>query len=182
MNQPNETTPAPPELRILILDDSTPDAELIQHALRKMNMPFTARVCASEPDFRQALAEFEPVVILSDHMLPGFSGEEALALARQLRPDAPFIFVSGAIGEETVASLLRDGATDFVAKHNLSRLEMVVTRALREMQVRLEARRAVEGLRETIEVLRGTKRAFKSKTLGDLRERLEYLVNTVPWW
>lgn len=181
MNLPADAT-ASRAVEVLLVEDNPFDAELIQHELLEGRLHFTIRRCASEADMRQALAGIAPDLILADYKLPGFSGAAAMALARQTHPDVPFIFVSGAIGEGNVAELLRDGATDYVRKDNLARLAPVVTRALREKQLRAEARRAVQGLREAIAVLRGTRRSFKSKALGQLRERLENLVGTTPWW
>lgn len=181
MNLPGESR-APSPIEVLLVEDNPFDAELIQRELLERRLHFSVRLCASEPEMRQALAGTAPDLILADYRLSGFNGAAAMALARQSHPEVPFIFVSGAISPESVAELLRGGATDFIPKDNLARLEPVVTRALREKQLRVEARRAVQGLRETIEVLRGTKRSFKSKALGNLREKLEHLVDTTPWW
>lgn len=186
--KPASQTPLPVEplpdqpLRILLLEDVPQDAELIRFELQQVGAAFTTQVVASEPAFRIALREFAPDIILADFSLPSFDGLTALSIARELRCEAPFIFVSGSIGEENVAALFRSGATDLVVKHNLSRLAPSVSRALRELRQRLEARRAVEALRQTIDVLRDTKQAFKSRTLGHLREKLERLVETTPWW
>jgi diguanylate cyclase (GGDEF)-like protein/PAS domain S-box-containing protein len=95
----------------------------------------------SEPSFEQALREFAPDVILSDFSMPGFDGMAALALARELAPDTPFIFVSGTIGEEYAIRALKNGATDYVLKSNLLRLPAAVERALAEARERRERRR-----------------------------------------
>ncbi|PWQ83075.1 two-component system sensor histidine kinase/response regulator, partial [Stenotrophomonas maltophilia] len=71
-------------------------------------------------------------VILSDFELPGFSGGQALDLARGAAPDVPFIFVAGVIGEDNAVELLKRGATDYVSKSRLSRLPVVLGRALKE--------------------------------------------------
>jgi CheY-like chemotaxis protein len=169
-------------LRILLLEDEARDAELMQFELQTIGVPFTTKVVATEAAFRAALRDFAPDLILADFSLPSFDGLTALAIARELRREAPFIFVSGSIGEEKVAALLRNGATDLVLKRNLLRLGPTVTRALRELEQRAEARRAVQALREAIDVLRDTKRSFKSRALGDLRQKLERLVETTPWF
>lgn len=178
---PTDGSPVQP-LRILLLEDSARDAEMIQFELRALDVPSTTKVVGTSADFRTALSEFAPDIILSDFSLPAFDGLSALGLARELCCEAPFIFVSGAIGEENAAALFRCGATDLVVKNNLSRLGPAVVRARRELEHRAEARRAVQALRQTIEVLRDTKRSFKSKTLGELRQKLERLVETSPWW
>jgi signal transduction histidine kinase len=82
--------------------------------------------------FVNALSQPCYQLVLSDCVLPGFSGAEALILSRQSRPELPFIFVSGQIGEEAAIDSLRQGATDYVLKHRLSRLAPAVRRALEE--------------------------------------------------
>jgi diguanylate cyclase (GGDEF)-like protein/PAS domain S-box-containing protein len=80
-------------------------------------------------------------VILSDFSMPGFDGMAALAIARELSPDTPFIFVSGTIGEEYAIRALKAGATDYVVKANLVRLPAAVERALAEARERRARRR-----------------------------------------
>ena len=80
-------------------------------------------------------------MILSDFSMPGFDGMAALALARELSPDTPFVFVSGTIGEEYAIRALKNGATDYVLKSNLMRLPAAVERALAEARERRERRR-----------------------------------------
>jgi PAS domain S-box-containing protein/diguanylate cyclase (GGDEF)-like protein len=107
-----------------------------------------------EKSFVDALHEFMPDVILSDFSMPGFDGTAALALAREICPDTPFIFVSGAIGEETAINALKSGATDYVLKSNLVRLPSAVERARAEAVARRERRRTDAQLRES-ESLKG---------------------------
>jgi CheY-like chemotaxis protein len=169
------------ELQVIVLEDVMWDAELIQRQLMSLERKCCIHHCTDQPAFTRALASINPDLILSDFKLPGFSGSEALAIAREAYPDVPFVLVSGAIGEETLARLLREGATDYVGKNNLKLLPPIAQRALQERQMKIEARRAIHAVREAIEVLRDTKRAFKSKALGQLREKLELLLET-PFW
>ena len=132
------------ELRILLVEDARADAELEVRELRRAGLRFSSRVVEVEPDFRRELDVFDPHVILSDFSLPRFSGLEALAISRQMRPDTPFIFVSGTIGEENAVAALRNGATDYVLKTNLKRFGPAVLRAVdeaRERTARLTAER-----------------------------------------
>jgi formate hydrogenlyase transcriptional activator len=131
-------------LRILILEDVATDAELMARELGKGELDFTAKVVASGEKFVRELAAFTPGLILSDYSLPGFNGTEALAIAKERCPDVPFVFVSGAIGEESAIELLKEGATDYVLKQRLSRLVPAVRRALSEAEER-RARLKVEG-------------------------------------
>ena len=136
-------------LRILIVEDLASDAELMAYELRQANLPFSTRRVENDVDFLRELAQFRPDLILSDYHLPHFNGLAALALAQEHCPDVPFIFVSGAIGEEVAIDTLKRGATDYVLKDRLSRLVPAVKRALREAVDRRERRQAEAALRES---------------------------------
>jgi signal transduction histidine kinase/DNA-binding response OmpR family regulator len=93
--------------------------------------------------FTEALYEGEFEVILADYSLPGFDGLTALQLAQEIRPEVPFIFVSGYLGEDLAIETLKRGATDYVLKGRLERLVPSVERAIRESKER-EVRRRIE--------------------------------------
>ena len=126
---------------MLLTEDVPADAELEVRELKRAGLRISHRVVTSEESFAAALREFAPDVILSDFSMPGFDGMAALALARELSPDTPFVFVSGTIGEEYAIRALRNGATDYVLKGNLMRLPAAVERALAEAKERRERRR-----------------------------------------
>src|SRR5215469_8648579 len=88
-------------------------------------------------------------LILSDYTMPGFNGREALMLAHEKRPDIPFLFVSGTIGEDSAVEALKNGATDYVLKHRLMRLIPAIDRALREVEEHSERERAEEAMRQS---------------------------------
>jgi PAS domain S-box-containing protein len=138
-------------LRILILEDLPSDAELMVYELRQVQIAHSYRRVDHRDDFVATLEANWPDLILSDFNLPGFDGLEALALAQATRPDTPFIFVSGAMGEEVAIEALKRGATDYVLKDRISRLGPAVQRALRETEERRERRQAVAALRESEE-------------------------------
>ena len=142
------------EIHILMLEDSEADAELVAHSLRKGGMIFTCERAETRVEFIRALERSPPDLILSDYSLPAFDGYAALAVAQAKCPDAPFIFVTGTLGEEVAIETLKQGATDYVLKHRLSRLVPSVQRALREAGERQERRRAEEQLRQSHEQLR----------------------------
>jgi two-component system cell cycle sensor histidine kinase/response regulator CckA len=123
-------------LRILHLEDSLPDAELVLITLQEAGFPCTSLRVDSKPSYTRALDEGGFDLILSDLAMPAFDGMSALALARQKRPEVPFIFVSGTLGEEAAIHSLLNGATDYVLKHRFSRLIPAVQRALTESQER----------------------------------------------
>src|SRR5438445_15570 len=132
---------SPPMLRLLLTEDSPADAEMELRELKRAGLRITHRVADTEQGFVSALREFSPDVILSDFSMPGFDGMAALALARDLAPDTPFVFVSGTLGEEYAIRALRNGATDYVLKTNLVRLPAAVERAFTESKERRERRR-----------------------------------------
>lgn len=130
-------------LRILSLEDSDLDAELIVRELRRGEIEFVSRRVQTGQDFQREIVEFQPELILADYLLPTFDGAQALSLAKISCPDVPVIIISGAVGEETAVELLKNGATDFVLKDRLGRLVPAVHRALREVAQR-NARRLAE--------------------------------------
>lgn len=138
-----------PKLRILNLEDELPDAELNQ-AMLSARWPECELVrVADRAEFVTALEAGGFDLILSDYTIPGFDGREALKLAREKRPEIPFLFVSGTIGEDTAIEALKNGATDYVLKHRPVRLIPAVDRALREVQERAECARAEKAMRES---------------------------------
>ncbi len=121
-------------LKVLILEDISTDAELVESELRSAGIEFEARRVDSEESFLKAFEDFSPGIILSDYSLPSFDGESALMLAAGIAPNVPFIFVTGALGEDRAVDLLKSGATDLVLKDRLSRLALCVRRALKEAE------------------------------------------------
>jgi len=130
-------------LRILILEDLPTDAELLQHVLRHAGLDFEARRVVDEAAFRDALDTLRPDIILADYMVPGFNGMEALTLRNALKPEIPFIFVSGSLGEERAVETLVAGATDYVLKDRMARLPNAIRRALDDARLtaQIEAER-----------------------------------------
>ncbi len=136
-------------LRILILEDLPTDLDLMLHELREAKLSHVYERVEDEEAFLQALDHFHPHLILSDFHLPQFDGLTALSLAKEKCPAVPFIFVTGAMGEEVAIETLKRGATDYVLKDHLTRLGPAVQRALREAAERQERRQAEAALRES---------------------------------
>jgi light-regulated signal transduction histidine kinase (bacteriophytochrome) len=129
-------------LKILMLEDQSADAELVAQVLRQAGMVFSLKRVDTRDRFIAALEEFRPDIILADYRLPTFDGLQALAIAAVRVPDVPFIFVSGAMGEEFAIETLLQGAADYVLKDHLSKLAPAVNRALlnaEEQRLRKEA-------------------------------------------
>lgn len=158
-------------LRILILEDKAADAELMEDELKQAGLNFASNRVATKADFVKQLDEFLPDLILSDYSLPGFSGKSALNIVLSHCPDTPFIFVSGALGEEPAVELLKKGATDYVLKNNLLRLASSVNRALNEAAERNVRRKAEEDLKHSESELQQ-----KSKILEEANIALKVLL------
>ncbi len=130
-------------LHVIHVEDIATDSELIEHMLRGNGYDCRIQRVETRDQLLSAL-EYSPCdIVLSDCTLPQFSGLEALKMVHIQKPDIPFIFVSGTIGEEIAIKSLQEGATDYVLKHRLSRLIPAVRRALSEMEGR-KLRRAME--------------------------------------
>ena len=135
-------------LKILFCEDVATDAELEIRELARAGLHFKTMVVKSEEGFRKGILEFAPDVILSDYTLPsGFNGLRALEITQELRPDIPFIFVSGTIGEERAIESLKRGATDYVLKDHPDRLPQAVLRAVSESEEKRLLRETQEALR-----------------------------------
>src|SRR5437660_4605622 len=141
-------------IRILLLEDSATDAELVRYALRQGGLAFSLEHVDNKTNYTNRLDKAAPDLILSDFSLPSLDGYAALAIAREKCPDVPFIFVTGTLGEEVAIETHKKGATDYVLKHRLSRLVPSVHRAMREAKERRERKRAEEQLRQSHEQLR----------------------------
>ena len=135
-------------VRILLIEDSDIDVELLTGHLAKAGMPVDIRRVFRRAAFLEALEGGGIDVILADYSLPDFDGLSALSLARERAPDLPFIFVSGIVGEEFATNAMKRGATDYVVKRNLSRLPTAIERALSEAHERTERQRAEQALRQ----------------------------------
>jgi signal transduction histidine kinase len=142
-------------LHVLHVEDSSEDSMLVQHMLEEADWDCEIQRIETRAQLFEALEHSECDLILSDCTLPQFSGLQALEIAHALKPQVPFIFVSGTIGEETAIQSLQDGATDYVLKHRLSRLVPAVRRALteaneramrNEMEKRLHQARRLESI------------------------------------
>ncbi len=136
-------------LRILLLEDSPADAELNERVLRLAGIDFTSLRVETRKAFVAALDEFRPDLILADYSLPGFDGMQALSIVRERSPDLPYIFVTGALGEERVVEVIKQGATDYLLKDRLARLPAAVQHALKEKETEQQRRQGEEKILAT---------------------------------
>ncbi|MDZ7371274.1 MAG: PAS domain S-box protein [candidate division KSB1 bacterium] len=142
------------ELTALIVEDSVGDFELIKNILTSEGFNLECTRTDNQREFVDLLNRGSFDIILSDYKLPGFDAFVALRLAQQFNPDIPFICVSGNIGEETAAELLKQGAVDYVLKDNLFRLPYAVMRAINEAYEKRSRLAAEAALRESEEKFR----------------------------
>ncbi|MGN6701811.1 MAG: EAL domain-containing response regulator [Burkholderiaceae bacterium] len=141
------TEPNASMLKILLVEDDPMDAELTISALEGEGWQCCVTRVDGEDEFTAQLEHSAFDLIISDFHLPSFSGGEALTIAQRLRPDTPFIIVSGVLGEENAIDMLKCGATDYVLKQRIARLPQTVERALREAidrRKRIEAERTLQ--------------------------------------
>jgi CheY-like chemotaxis protein len=129
-------------LRVLLVEDSIADAALVERALRWVDRDLVLRRVRDEWQMRAELAAGDWDVIVSDLVLPSFTGLEALGVAQEGVRDVPFILLSGVVGEGAALAAMRAGADDFLSKSDLSRLPAVVERELRDAAMRRAHRAA----------------------------------------
>jgi two-component system, cell cycle sensor histidine kinase and response regulator CckA len=130
-------------LRLLMIEDSEDDAALLLRELRRGSYDVLSERVDTTAALESALNKQVWDLVISDFAMPHFSGIDALRLLRSKAPEAPFIFVSGTIGEETAVAALREGAQYYLMKMNLKRLVPAVQRALQEAKDR-ENRKKME--------------------------------------
>jgi PAS domain S-box-containing protein len=144
-----EDTVRPTRLRVLIVEDSEDDTDLLLRALRRDGYdPVHLRVDTAAA-MRAALDDHTWDIIIADYVMPQFSGPDALALLRDQGIDLPVIIISGQIGEDVAVAAIQTGAHDYLMKFNLSRLQPAIERALREVHERHEREQAQKALGES---------------------------------
>jgi two-component system cell cycle sensor histidine kinase/response regulator CckA len=123
-------------IRVLMVEDSADDAALLALELRRGGYEPAAHRVDSEEAMRSALDQGKWEIVICDFSMPHFSGQEALKLLRETDSEAPFIFVSGTMGEDTAVAALKQGAQDYLMKDNLKRLVPAIQRELLEVEHR----------------------------------------------
>ncbi|MEI7892618.1 MAG: PAS domain S-box protein, partial [Myxococcales bacterium] len=160
-------------IHLLVVEDSTLDAELAVHELRRYGFEVFFEVVASEAALAGALGRGHWDLVLSDYAMPQFNGLEALRVVRATHAHLPFILLSGVVGEETAVEAMRRGAQDYVLKDRLARLGPAVERELREADRRRQQRQAEQALE--------TMRRQTLLVLDQLPGRVAYLSNDLKY-
>ncbi|MDB6011595.1 MAG: hypothetical protein JWL65_3845 [Gammaproteobacteria bacterium] len=168
------------QMRILYLEDDPKDAELVRAMLETGGFGCQVTRVESQVDFCASLEWHDFNLILADYTLPSFDGISALKIAARKRPEVPFIFVSGTLGEEVAIEALTIGATDYVLKTRLSRLVPSVVRALREVTERADRKRAEESAQAECERLEQLLRqAAKMEAVGQFAGSIAHDFNNI---
>lgn len=136
-------------LRILIIDDSEDDTLFLERELKHGEWEIAIARIDTAKQMQQMLSNKIWDIIISDYMIPGFGGMEALSLFKSFHLDIPFILISGKITEEMAVVALQEGAQDFVSKQNFSRLLPSIRRGIERVQIIKERKAATEALRES---------------------------------
>ncbi|GAM09845.1 putative diguanylate cyclase YegE [Geobacter sp. OR-1] len=134
-------------INILLVEDSPEDAELLLWHLKKNDIEASWERVDTPEEMIAALERESWDVIVSDYIMPGFSGLEALELLKSRSEDIPFIIVSGKVGEETAVEAMKAGAHDYILKGNLVRLAPAIQRELAESEMRRQRNYAEKELR-----------------------------------
>ncbi|HLJ23333.1 MAG TPA: PAS domain S-box protein [Candidatus Acidoferrales bacterium] len=136
-------------LHVLVIDNSPADAELALRELGQAGFNCQPLVIANREEFQLHLARFRFDIVLADYRLPGWTGMDAFAAMRDAGRDVPFILVTGILGEAIAVECIKQGVTDYVLKNQLSRLPLVVARALEERAQRDAHNLMVQALRQS---------------------------------
>lgn len=130
-------------LKILILEDSPDDVDLIERQLQKGGVMFTRVVVKTKIEFENALKQFSPDVIIADHSLPHFNSIEPLQSLQEYQQVSgiliPFILVTGTVSEEFAVKCIRAGAHDYILKDRLTRLCPSIENALEKCKIETES-------------------------------------------
>ena len=135
------------DIKVLILEDNTADADLVIRHLKKSGMSFVSKIVESKKLFEESLDAFLPDIILSDFSLPSFDAASAFKIIKDRNLAIPFIIVSGTIGEENAVMLIKEGVTDYVSKNNFSSLFQKISRALKEAEELIEKEDLIKKLK-----------------------------------
>jgi PAS domain S-box-containing protein len=166
-------------LRILHLEDDPVDADLAAAMLAADGLTTEIVRVETRETFLDALRMQPFDVILADYNLPSFDGLSAQSMAADTRPDTPFIFLSGTLGEELAVDRLKAGATDYVLKERIGRLSSSVRRALAEAAERAERRRAEAEIRR-LNVELEQRVIARTADLAHAQRFLDSIVENIP--
>lgn len=143
-----------PELKLLLLEDDSADAALIQTLLRRSGMQFRAEVASDEKEFLAAVQNKGYDAVLADNALPQYSSIKALELIRATNPHVAFILVTGTVSEEFAVNIIQQGADDYILKTNLTRLPAAINNAIEKKRIQQEKELSQQELKQLNQELR----------------------------
>ena len=152
-------------LKILLLEDSETDAEIIKHVLQKAKPHSKFMFVMDREEYIKALDEFQPDLILSDNSMPQFSATEALEIIQKRNLQIPFIMVTGSASEEFAAGIIKLGADDYIIKDRMARLPVAIDAALKKKKAEREKQ---EAEKKIIESENNLKTIFENTSEGFL--------------
>jgi PAS domain S-box-containing protein len=129
-------------LRILLVEDSADDAELILSLIRRGGYEVSYERVQTEQTLRAALTQSDWDIVLSDYRMPSFDAPAVLKILREMTSNLPTIIVSGTVGEKVAVETLQLGADDYLLKGNLTRLVPAIERAMLQVDDRRARHRA----------------------------------------
>ena len=138
------------QLRILIVEDNSADDKLLRYELSR-DFDFTAVTVNTESEYIEKLSDFRPELILSDYSMPEFSGMRALEIRNEKTPLTPFIIVTGSVNEEVAVECIKSGASDYVTKEHLMRLNLAVKHVLEQQKILVDKLEAERDLYNSLE-------------------------------
>ena len=138
------------QLRILIVEDNSADDKLLRYELSR-DFDFTAVTVETEADYLEKLSGFQPELILSDYSMPEFSGMQALKIRNEKMPLIPFIIVTGSVNEEVAVNCIKAGASDYVTKEHLMRLNVAVKHVLEQQKILIDKLEVEQDLYNSLE-------------------------------
>jgi signal transduction histidine kinase len=125
-------------LKILFLEDTSADVELMKHEIKKAGMNYVSEVVEKEADFLNALKTFDPDIVLSDYSLPSFDGIRAFKLFKEQKLMIPFILVTSNMSEQLALDCLNEGIDDFILKSSFVRIPKAIKRAVEKKNIEKE--------------------------------------------
>lgn len=138
-------------IRILFVEDVDEDMELALRKIRKDGLVCTAMRVDTEAEFRQALIEYHPDIVIADYTMPVFDGLRAYEICHESNPFMPFIILTGSINEETAVACMKAGANDYVLKDNMNRLSLAIQEAIERKRLEKQAKLQELKLRQSEE-------------------------------
>ncbi len=155
-------------INVLIVEDSENDTVLLLEELRKMGYAPMHKRVQTHKEMSNAILEREWDVVISDYVMPQFSGPEALETLSTLKPEVPCIVVSGTYGEEAAVHMMKAGASDYIVKSNLSRLVPAIERELETARNRRARRRAESASQYLAAIVESSEDAIYGKSLDSI--------------